>query len=234
MKSHVEFVMKHCVGELLLDEADHTCVKLEQLFRKRYCTYRQLYELLKRLREDIVRGVGQEFFFHYRPALARMFFEIKGEWKEAITGFPLLEREIQAGVDCYAMEDYPGCVFHTMRIAEAGLREIARDVGVKALSAKRGEKKPIEWGTWDEVFTAIDNKSAETRKKVQGPKRDRLFVYYDMALTELKWMRGLYRDPTMHYRETYRKGEAFDAIGRTKNLVTTIAKRRGETRRKRA
>jgi hypothetical protein len=100
--------------------------------------------------------------------MAALFSAIKHDWGDVLAVFPVLEREIQAAIDCYTMEDYAGCVFHMMRIAEAGLREIARDVGIKSLSGKRGTRKPIAWGTWDEVFSAIENKLVEIRKKLKA------------------------------------------------------------------
>ena len=43
-------------------------------------------------------------------------------------------------------------------------------------------------------------------------------------------MRSLYRDPTMHFREKYGRGEAYDAIARTKSLMAMLAVKLDETR----
>jgi hypothetical protein len=135
-----------------------------------------------------------------------------------------------AALDCFALGDYPGCVFHMMRISELGLRAIAGERGIKTLTGKRGQPKPIEWGTWNEVFDAIENQLKAIRQGNQGPKRDAALSFYDTALSDLRRMRDLYRDPTMHFRETYDKGEAYDAIVRTNGLMTTLAPYLNETK----
>jgi hypothetical protein len=152
------------------------------------------------------------------------------DWGKVILEFPSASREIEAGIDCYALNDYSGCVFHMMRIAELALRAIARERGVKALSGKRGAVKPLEWGTWNEVFDAIENELKVVRRASPGPKRDAALTFYDAALSDLRRMRDLYRDPTMHFRETYDKGEAFDAIARVRGLMATLAPHLNETR----
>jgi len=140
--------------------------------------------------------------------------DLRGDWKIVVDAFQSSKREIETGIDCFAMEDYAGCVFHIMRIAELGLRTIARERGVKSLAGKRGQTKPIERGTWQEVFDAIEGQLGAVRRASPGPKRDTALAFYETAISDLRTLRNLYRDPTMHFRETYDKGEAASAIFR--------------------
>jgi hypothetical protein len=240
IKGNIDMVVRECAARLLLEEANHTSIKLEDLFRDyqyiKY-TYRTLADLLQRLYDDIKRGASQQYFFHYPANLAPLVRSglgglggPSGEWKAIIDAFPSARREIETSVDCFAMGDYPGSVFHMMRIAELGLRTIAKERGITNLSGKRGQPKPIEWGTWQEVFDVIDRQLAVIRKANPGPKRDAALAFYDTALSDLQTLRGLYRDPTMHFRETYDKGEAASAMFRVNSLMQSLATKLREDR----
>jgi hypothetical protein len=60
-------------------------------------------------------------------------------------------------------------------------------------------------------------------RKTPGPKRDAAQNFYDVALSDMRMMQGLYRDPTMHFREKHGQGEAFDAISRVKDFMPILA-----------
>jgi hypothetical protein len=238
IKHNMEMVTTECCARLLLEETTHTCLKLEDLFGfyefEKY-TYRTLAELLQRLYDDIERGASQEYFFHYPKNLAPLaragIGGLNGPsdgWKTIVDAFPSAKREIETGVDCFAMGDYPGSVFHMMRIAELGLRTIAKERGIKGLGKKK--PKPIEWGTWQESFDAIENQLAAIRRASLGPKRDAALSFYDTALSDLRTLRGLYRDPTMHFRETYDKGEAASAMFRVNSLMQSLSTKLREDR----
>src|SRR3981189_3006227 len=131
-RSIFDLVDAKVIAPLKIEETKLTAARLGFLFEKDAAhSHSEAADLLQRLRDEIRAGSSNHFFFHYPKELAALLSSIKDDWADAIAVLPELEREIQAGVDCYAMGDYPGCVFHMMRIAEAGLREIARDVGVK-------------------------------------------------------------------------------------------------------
>jgi hypothetical protein len=235
---HVQVVMQNCITPLqLVTAATGSCVRLEDMWfhydsQKPY-TYNNIADELQRLYDEIKRDATRVNFFHYPAEMANMIQHIDEEWGDVIAAFESSPVEIKCGIDCFALGDYSGCVFHMMRVAELGLRTIAKERGVKSLAGKRKQTKPIEWGTWQEVFDAIDNALSVIRRANPGPKRDAAFSFYDTALSDLKRMRGLYRDPTMHFREKYDKGEAYDAIFRTRGLMKELATRLNEANPKR-
>jgi hypothetical protein len=113
-----------------------------------------------------------------------------------------------------------------MRIAELGLRAIARERGITRVGTKKN--KPLEWGTWKEVSDAIRSELNVIRGKAPGPRRDNAINFYEIALDKIRLMQSLYRDPTMHFREKYERGEAYDAIENTKLFVETLAEKLDE------
>ena len=234
VEKNVQIFAADCLEMLQISSADPALSRLDEMFSraqsgKRYgvgvYTYQQLWIGLQRLYEEIEHAAKQECFFHYPRELAKLVLDIPSEWKIILDGFPSSRREIETGIDCYAFGDYPGCVFHMVRIAELGLRTIARERGVKTV----GKKKPIEWGTWQDVFQAIETQLKIVRQAHAGPKRDAAVTFYDTSLSDLRRLQG-YRDPTMHFRATYDRGEAYDAMHRVKSLMQTLAFKLNETK----
>jgi hypothetical protein len=180
--------------------------------------------------EDVRLEAMREYFFHYPRDMSDLLLRIPIDWESVLVAFPSSKREIETGTDCFALGDYTGCVFHMMRVAELGLRLIAKERGVKSLKGKRGATKPIEWGTWQEVFDVIDQQLTIVRRVSSGPKRDAALAFYETTLSDLRTMRDLYRDPTMHFREIYDKGQAASAMFRTKELMQTLATKLREDR----
>jgi hypothetical protein len=214
----IEFVTK-----LEIDSTVITEIKIKKLIERPYYTYKSILDLLERLRDDIKIGAAREFFFHYPRELALMLNNIDRDWESILSAFPSSRQEIETGVDCYAMGDYSGTVFHMVRIAELGLRTIARERSVKSV----GKRKPIEWGTWNDVLQAIEGQLKIVRQATPGPKKDAALNFYDTALSDLRTLQG-YRDPTMHFREKYDKGQAYSAMFRTKSLMETLATKLSE------
>jgi hypothetical protein len=230
LQRNMQFAIRWCVEELQLQTAERVCSEIRFVLVKEICRWSDINTLLEELWKTLEWETKLEHFFHYYREDAKRIENVDEEWKSVISAFPSSRKEIIAALDCFALGDYPGCVFHMMRIAELGLRAIAGERGIKKLSGKRGQPKPIEWGTWNEVFDAIENQLKVIRQGNQGPKRDAALSFYDTALSDLRRMRDLYRDPTMHFRETYNKGEAHDAIVRANGLMTTLAPYLNETK----
>jgi hypothetical protein len=235
VETNVRFVVQECVEKLELESAWGACRKTLDMFTAANTkpsgpqfTYQKLANALERLYEEIEHAAKQESFFHYPRELAKIVRGIGVEWKDVLDAFPSSRREIETGIDCYALGDFPGCVFHMMRIGELGLRTIARERGIKSLGKKKS--KPIEWGTWQEVFDAIESQLKAVRQGNPGPKRDAAVSFYDTALGDLRTLRGLYRDPTMHFRENYDKGEAYSAIFRVQSLMRALSSKLREDR----
>jgi hypothetical protein len=217
----MEFAIHWCVEELDIAAAERVCSEIRFATRKEICRWSDINTLLEELWQTLEWEMKSEHFFHYSREDARQIENVDEEWKNVISAFPSSRREIVAALDCYALNDYTGCVFHMMRVAELGLRTIAKERGVISLGRKK--PKPIEWGTWQEVFDAIEGQLPAIRRASPGPKRDAALSFYDTALSDLRTLRGLFRDPTMHFRGNYDKGEADSAIFRSYSLMGTLA-----------
>jgi hypothetical protein len=217
--------VQDCTARLRIN-ADTACWKLEDLFKRRrlqHYKYSDIKIALERLMEDTKLDAMLEYFFHYPREMSALLLRIPIDWETVLAAFPSSKREIETGTDCYALGDYAGCVFHMMGLAELGLRAIAKERGVKSV----GRHKPTEWGTWQDVFAAVEGQLKAVRQARAGPKRDAALSFYDTALSDLRRLQG-YRDPTMHFRASYDKGEAYDAMHRARSFMQTLATKLNE------
>jgi hypothetical protein len=176
----------------------------------------EIFELFRAIERD----ASGELFCHYQKDRVGFLQRMTAEWDSVFKTFPSAQREIEEGVDCYALGHNLACVFHMVRVGEIGLRVIGRERGVRTV---RG-KVPIEWGTWGQVFQAIEPTIEDIRKtKPNGPKKAAALVFYERVLSDLRAIQSLYRDPTMHLRDEYDDGETQSAMFRVRELMTMLA-----------
>ena len=53
------------------------------------------------------------------------------DWEAAFAGFPSVYEEVERSLKCFAYRQYTASVFHMMRVAEQGLRAVAKERRVK-------------------------------------------------------------------------------------------------------
>ena len=179
---------------------------------------------INELFDAVERDAREQFFCHYRQERVGFLLKVQEDWASVFVNFKSARTEIEAGVDCYALGHNAACVFHMARIGEIGLRAIGRERGVKTV---RGNV-PIAWGTWGNVFQAIEPEIKIIRNKPNRHQKDAALAFYDTVLSDLHAIQSLYRDPTMHFRGTYDDGEAQSAMFRARSLMKTLASKLDE------
>jgi hypothetical protein len=127
------------VKQLRLDGACTACFKLGQLlngYEFKHYSPGEMKLAIERVIEDISLEMKQEVFFHYRRDVADLLRSIPAVWLNVISAFPLSQRDIETGIDCYAMGDYSGCVFHMMGLAELDCGQLQGNVGSRPLGRR--------------------------------------------------------------------------------------------------
>jgi hypothetical protein len=89
-----------------------------------------LMELINDFRRRVPDECETILFFSIDPEDARYYNEPLSGWDVVAEQFPGTIGDIEEASKCLALERYTGSVFHTMRIAEAGLGAIAKRVGL--------------------------------------------------------------------------------------------------------
>jgi hypothetical protein len=187
-------------------------------------TYGVILREIEELWNALDHDTYEQLFCHYAKPRVGFLLELEEKWDTPLNSFPSARKEVEEGVDCYALGHNAACVFHMARVGEIGLRAIARERGIK--NARKNV--PLDWGTWGAVFGAIEGHLKAVRNKPPGPKKDAALAFYDTVLSDLHAIQSLYRDRTMHLRKSYDDGEAQSAMFRARELMTTLSTKLSE------
>lgn len=152
------------VSELEMPTAHSRIAKIAVFAGGALAPNRQLAHEINELFDAVERDASNQFFCHYDNERIKFLKEMPDDWEPVYSAFPSAKPEIEAGVDCYALGHNTACVFHMVRVGEIGLRMIARERGVK--DARKNV--PLDWGTWGQVFAAIEKQLKSIRKRFRA------------------------------------------------------------------
>ena len=117
------------------------------------------------------------------------------------------------------MERHTASVFHFVRVAEHGLRAIAKERKVQLPKSKK-----IEYAQWGEVISALSKEIERIQNNVKlGPHKEEALAFYTGVVANLTHIKDKYRNSVMHARASFDEAAAQTAMTRTKELMETIA-----------
>lgn len=131
--------------------------------------------------------------------------------------------ELEAAGSSYACALGTASVFHSMRAAEHGLRALARERKIKL------PKKPIEWGTWEDLIGKIRSESQALANRFPvGEKRDGVRSFYSGALGQFDGFRDEFRNSVMHVRGSYSEQKAIEVLRRVAGFMEHLSGKTNE------
>jgi|GEM_PF-5473185 len=201
--------MKTLEGELKDSSADTRCAVL--------------HARLRAIIDGVQNNLDSRKFMYIAQEDAKYWNNLQLFGSDFGTVFPV-EATFELGElgKCFAASRAIACVFHSMRIAEYGLRILAKRVGVRLTD--KGKPVPIEYGTWDKVIQGIRNKIAEARKQSIGPKKERALQFYAAAADHCEYMKDIWRNEIAHARHRfYTREETLGVVSRVRLFCTLIA-----------
>ena len=117
--------------------------------------------------------------------------------KPIYRAFPLAHAEIQSAGRCYALGEPTACVFHLMRVIDAGLRSVADSLGVG-----------YDARNWSGIGDKIQKKMEE-KYQIKTEEWKRSEPFYASILTDIQSISRGHRNPVLH--EVERKYTDADA-----------------------
>jgi hypothetical protein len=178
---------------------------------------RDVKQELSALRDGIQVELGK-LHFASLPAATDQFFEQEKLFGDLVYDkFESARQDVKDAGNCLAAGLPTACVFHLMRVAEFGLRSIARKVGVKL-------KKRLDFATWGEVIQGINRALASVRAQPHGPGRNRKLQFYSDAAEQCMYIKDLWRNEVSHTRKRYTEREAIEATQRLRHFMELLAK----------
>ena len=160
--------------------------------------------------------------FMYMPDDESRYYEQEELFGNGVfVSIPEVRLDVRASGNCIACGLYTASVYHLMRVAEFGLRRIAKRLKVKL--SDRGKRITVEYATWNDVITACNNKITDVRRKPVGKQKEKLLIFYSDAAQHCLFMKDIWRNNLSHTREPYIESEAVAALDRVKYFMKFLA-----------
>lgn len=136
-------------------------------------------------------------------------------WKQ----FPDSQLDCEEAIYCYALERHTACIFHSMRVAEIGLRGLARRMKVKLPKGKK-----LEWAEWQLILREMSKKTEFIGQTTSaGPRKDELLEFYSGAIGQFNGFKDEFRNQVMHVRKTYDEFDSERALVRVRDFMEKLA-----------
>ena len=180
------------------------------------CPYLIIASEIGSIAETMSKEAGEKKFA-FIPALNARFFEQEKLFGETVhAAFPETRQDIKDAGNCFAADLNTAAVFHLMRVAEIGLRKLAKPLKIK-LSCQ------IEFATWGNVMTAIDNELQKIKSTPRTKARDKKLQHYSQLLLDIRAFQHLWRDPVSHLRGRYDELQARSAFNHVRDFMQKLA-----------
>ena len=136
--------------------------------------------IMSNLSVSLARELEQEYFVHISGERQRYLDSDALFGSDVKTTFPEAAMDIRDAGNCFALGLSTSAVFHLMRVAEYGLRALARKARVRI------KKTPLEWAEWRVIIDAIKKKADAMALKPRGPRRESLLEFYRGSIAEFE------------------------------------------------
>jgi hypothetical protein len=134
--------------------------------------------------------------------------------------FPSVAYEIEQGGKCYACDLSTAAAFHWIRTLEAGVRAMARCLGIPDPTTGRERN----WSVLQKALKdAIDLRWPKSSGRISGDAQ-----LFDKLYGSISGMQNPYRNETMHLSAKYTSPEALHIFELVKGLMQQIAARMDE------
>jgi len=170
-------------------------------------SWSELNTLCRKLRDAVRIELHENVYYQYPKQKMHKLRSWKHDWRNSVEAFPNIKDDLLSALNCYGLEENTASVFHSMRVAEQGLRALAKERRIKL-----NRKRPVEWGNWGEIIKALDKEIDAIEAKRAGQAKDSALAFYSGARADLNGFKDEYRNVVMHVRKAFDEREALRAL----------------------
>lgn len=192
-----------------------------------HLTWQQLSNELAVLRQSIEADLEKHFFVQVMPRKADLIYRLSHDWEAIWTAIGDAKYDIEEATDCYALGKNTASVFHSMRIAEWGLRAFADHLGFTEV--KTGERAgtdiltPVEFATWDRILGQLRKHANSLIDSVSDRvEKQSLQEFYNSALSEIEGFKDAWRNHVMHTRRSYSSEDAIAVLTHVQRFMRLL------------
>jgi hypothetical protein len=177
---------------------------------------------LRFIHETVRSELKRQRFVYIPPSKVTLLDDKDDWWREVVVRFPSTKDDIDGATECYVFGCNTGCVFHSMRIAERGLRILALALDIKTTGK---QKHPLEFSEWGHILNALKARlnSVQESPGRNAEKAARAKFYADAA-SQADYLNEIWRKEVSHARGPYNSPEALNALERTRDFMRLLSK----------
>ena len=183
-------------------------------------TFQNLGHELTVLRQSIDADLGKRYFVFIRPEKAKILEEMPTQWRQIWRKLPNCKIDTQEAVFCYCTENNTASVFHSVRVSEHGLRNVAWKFGVRLKD--KGKPQPVDYATWTKIIDEIKTKISAAHALPQGPRKSRKLQFHSRAADDCTFIRDIWRNDVSHTRKHYNAAQALQVLTRVRDFMQSI------------
>lgn len=163
-------------------------------------------------------------------------FSTKPFGNKVFAVFPDARFDAEQVALCMVAGASTAAIFHMMRVVEAGIRVLGKDLGLSKikethkpiLGGKLTKPKvkvvPIENCTWERIHNQIRAKiDSRLAKLRQGPVKDRKQSFYSSILHDFHGFKDAWRNHVMHTRGQYNEDQAVGLLSHVDRFIQALA-----------
>lgn len=167
------------------------------------------------LHQRIVDEMKLTTFLHIRREDSRYYDPAEPLFGQRVSDkFPAAQHDVSEAGKCLACQRSTAAVFHTMRVIEAGLKEVASIFGVEYMPSWEAYISAI-----NRAKDSLDKKNEDSRKKIK---------YAEGILVYVVTIKNAWRNPGMHLEQNYTQEDAEHIFKSSKLLMNKISDGWGE------
>ena len=175
----------------------------------------------RHLRESLLREAFLRTFVFTKKETANFIDNPAFFGEDVKSAFHSASFDIGETGNCLAVECPTAAVFHLMRVAEYGLRALAKKLHVRLTHS--GLRQPVEFADWEKVITGIKIEITKARALNPGQKRQAKLEMYSDAADHCAYMKDIFRNNISHTRKSYTLPEALGVTGRVRDFMVFLA-----------
>jgi hypothetical protein len=165
--------------------------------------------------DELINRIGDrlksEYFLHVSPRMAQYYTpSIFGQ--DVLDKFHVAADDIEGAGRCLALGEGTACVLHLMRVMEAGLKALAKALGISYAPS------------WESYLKQISVK-IDGKHKTKGVRWKRDEAFFRDVSGDILTVKQAWRNPTMHVGRKYSPDEAEEIYRSVRSFMTRLASR---------